>query len=35
MKTLSCDTCDKDFSADTLEEWFDEIRVIICPIMRM
>jgi hypothetical protein len=26
MKTLSCDMCDKTFSAETFEEWFEQMK---------
>ncbi len=26
MKTLSCDLCDKEFSAETFEEWFAQMK---------
>ena len=26
MKTLSCDMCDKEFSADTFDEWFGQMK---------
>lgn len=26
MKTLSCDMCDKKFSADTFAEWFEQMK---------
>ena len=27
MKTLSCDVCPQEFSADTFEEWFEQMKV--------
>ena len=26
MKTLSCDMCDKEFSADTFDGWFEQMK---------
>ncbi len=26
MKTLSCDMCDKEFSAATFEDWFEQMK---------
>ena len=26
MKTLSCDMCGKDFSAETFEKWFQQMK---------
>ena len=26
MKTLSCDICDKEFSAETFEDWFEQMK---------
>ena len=26
MKTLSCDMCDTEFSAETFEEWFGQMK---------
>lgn len=26
MKTMKCDLCDKEFSADTFEEWFKQMQ---------
>ena len=26
MKTLSCDMCEKDFSAETFDEWFGQMK---------
>ena len=26
MKTLSCDICDKNFSADSFEQWFEQMK---------
>jgi hypothetical protein len=27
MKTLSCDQCDQTFSAESFEEWFEQMKV--------
>jgi hypothetical protein len=26
MKTLPCDACDREFSAETFEDWFKQMR---------
>jgi len=26
MKTLSCDMCDQEFSAETFESWFEQVK---------
>ena len=26
MKTLSCDQCDQSFSANTFDEWFEQMK---------
>lgn len=26
MKTMSCDMCDKEFSANTFDEWFGQMK---------
>ena len=27
MKTMSCDLCEKEFSGNTFEEWFEQMKV--------
>ncbi|MFK7827690.1 MAG: hypothetical protein AB8G05_26325 [Oligoflexales bacterium] len=26
MKSMSCDMCEKEFSAETFEEWFEQMK---------